>query len=125
MSQLPPPPPQPTHPSRPARQSAQELPATGGPATQVLPRPGVEAPDEEPTPISAPLPPPPGTEPTGPVDFVPAPPPSGTSRVSRRPRDRGALAGLGLAVAAVLLLEAGLLLDFGGAHSFWTTVPLW
>jgi hypothetical protein len=33
--------------------------------------------------------------------------------------------GLGLALVAVVLLEIGLLLDFGGADTFWSTVPLW
>jgi hypothetical protein len=77
------------------------------------------------TPISAPLPPPPPSafQPTGPVEGLPTPP--AAPRVSHRPRDRAALAGRALAVAALPLLEAGLLLDFGSAHRLWTTVPLW
>jgi hypothetical protein len=68
---------------------------------------------------------------TGPVDALPDPPAppvpagGGATRVTRRPRDRTALAGLGLGVAAVLLVEVGLLLGFGGAARLWTTVPLW
>jgi hypothetical protein len=42
----------------------------------------------------------------------------------RRPRDRAALLGVGLAVLAVVLLELGLVLDFGG-KSHWSTIPLW
>ena len=42
----------------------------------------------------------------------------------RRPRDRAALLGLGLAALAVVLLELGLSLDFG-AESYWSAIPLW
>ncbi|MCW2742605.1 MAG: hypothetical protein JWR45_3027, partial [Blastococcus sp.] len=43
----------------------------------------------------------------------------------RRPaRDRATLAGAGLAVLAVVLLELGLALDFG-TRSLWSAVPLW
>jgi len=47
----------------------------------------------------------------------------GAGRV-RRPRDRAALLGLGLATLALVLLELGLALDFGG-ESYWSVVPLW
>jgi hypothetical protein len=82
------------------------------------------------TPIAAPLPPPPapaGPQSTAPVAGLPAPPTTDRPVVAaRRPRRRaGALVGLVLALAAVVLLEIGLLLHFGTAHSFWTTVPLW
>jgi hypothetical protein len=82
------------------------------------------------TPIAAPLPPPPapaGSQSTAPVEGLPAPPTADRPVVAaRRPRRRaGALVALVLALAAVVLLEVGLLLDFGTAHSFWTTVPLW
>jgi hypothetical protein len=79
------------------------------------------------TPISAPLPPPPpAVQPTGPVESLPSlPSPPAPARVSRRPRNRTALAGRGLGIAALLVLEAGTVLRFGRPHSLWTTVPLW
>jgi hypothetical protein len=40
------------------------------------------------------------------------------------PRDRAAVAGLGLAVVALVLLELGLGLRFG-TQSYWSAVPLW
>jgi hypothetical protein len=46
------------------------------------------------------------------------------TRVARLPQDRGALAGIGLAVLALVLLELGLTLDFG-TESLWDAVPLW
>jgi hypothetical protein len=39
-------------------------------------------------------------------------------------RDRATLAGVGLAVLALVLLELGLVLDFG-TRSLWSAVPLW
>jgi len=42
----------------------------------------------------------------------------------RAPRDRSALAGAGLAVLSVVLLEVGLALRFG-FRSLWSVVPLW
>jgi len=83
--------------------------------------------EDDATPIAEPLPPPPAPAaplPTEPVERVPGPPPADRPVVSaRRPRHRpSALVGLGLGVAAVALLQVGLL---RGAHSFWTTVPLW
>ena len=45
-------------------------------------------------------------------------------RVGSRPSDRKALAGLGLAVLSVGLLQAGLLLSFGSV-AFWSSVTLW
>jgi hypothetical protein len=43
---------------------------------------------------------------------------------TRAPRDRAALAGLGLVVLSLVLLELGLSFDFDG-ESYWSTVPLW
>ena len=43
---------------------------------------------------------------------------------NRAPRDRSALAGAGLAVLSVVLLEVGLALRFG-LRSLWSVVPLW
>ena len=45
-------------------------------------------------------------------------------RAPRLPRDRSLLAGIGLAVLALVLLQLGLALDFG-LESPWETVPLW
>ena len=132
---LPPPPPPKTDPSPAGPPSTRELPlapptpeADSG-ATQVLPPP---APPEPmgPTGALGPLGPV-VPQATGPVDHLPGPPPvagatpATSTRVTRRPRDRAALAGLGLGLAAVVLLELGLLLRFGGAQRFWSTVPLW
>jgi hypothetical protein len=77
-------------------------------------------------------------QPTGPVDFVPGLPGVGTSapptadrraerkaaRVQRgaAARDRAALAGVGLAALAVLLLQFGLV---HGSAELWSTVTLW
>ena len=124
-------PPLPSSQPRTASPSTQEIPTTGpaaGPATQMLAAGGataMHAGEDRPTPISAPLPPPPGFEPTGPVDFVPGPPPVDASAETRRPRNLAAFIGPGLGMVALVLLEIGLLLDFGGPDRFWTTVPLW
>jgi hypothetical protein len=93
-----------------------------------------------PPPASAPGPavePGPEAPPTTPVDEAgPAPgwpdslesdPAPATARkriVGKRPADRRAAIGLGLAALAVALLEVGLLLRFG-TESFWSTVTLW
>jgi hypothetical protein len=89
-------------------------------------------------------------QPTGPVDYVPGPPPAGATAAPpppplvatppspdflagllddepRSPRDRQArarLAGGVLAVAAVVLLELGLLVHVAGDR-LWSRVPLW
>jgi ferric-dicitrate binding protein FerR (iron transport regulator) len=87
--------------------------------------------EDDATPIAAPLPPPPapaGPQQTEPVERVPGPPPADRPVVSatRRPRRRpSGLVGLGLGVAAVGLLEAGLLRSAGHTAAFWHTVPLW
>jgi hypothetical protein len=86
--------------------------------------------EDDATPIAAPLPPPPtpaAPQPTEPVERVPAPPPAerpvvAARRSRRRPR---ALVGPALGVAAVVLLEAGLLRGAGHGPSFWHSVPLW
>lgn len=59
----------------------------------------------------------PAAEDSGPLVEGPAP----TARV---PRDRTALRTLGLVAAALVLLEVGLVLRFGG-ESFWSDIPLW
>lgn len=43
---------------------------------------------------------------------------------ARRPRDPRALLGLGLVTLALVLLEVGLLVEFG-ARSYWSAVTLW
>lgn len=57
---------------------------------------------------------------TGPVPLSYAPEEPRTAAV----RDRRALLGVGLVVAALVLLELGLALRFGG-ESFWSDIPLW
>jgi hypothetical protein len=87
--------------------------------------------EDDATPIAAPLPPPPApAEPqsTEPVERVPGPPPADRPVVSAKRRPRRpptGLVGLGLGVAAVALLEVGLLRGAGHSASFWHTVPLW
>ena len=73
---------------------------------------------------------------TGPMDHVPVPPPlrpedgrSGGPRSSAtrpaRARDRAATTALGLAVLALVVLQLGLTLRFGGATRLWNAVPTW
>lgn len=91
-------------------------PAAGaGPAAE----PGPEAPPT--TPVSAA-----GDAPGWPesLESEPAPAPARKRIVSKRPADRRAAIGLGLAALAVALLEVGLLLRFG-TEPFWSTVTLW
>jgi hypothetical protein len=152
----------PSHPqphADPADQSpssTSEIPVVRPAARQLPPHPGATAMAPPPSLASE------GPQPTGPVDFVPGlpgtgtppppstppspmtqappPPPAATSSAvwpetlesdllstpsrERAPRDRRALAGLGLAALAGVVLELGLALDFG-AESFWSAVPLW
>jgi hypothetical protein len=51
-------------------------------------------------------------------------PPAAKRARTRRPGNRKALAGLGLAALAAALLQVGLLLDFASV-SFWSAVTLW
>jgi hypothetical protein len=85
--------------------------------------------EDDATPIAAPLPPPPAPavpQPTEPVERVPGPPPADRPVVTARRRRRpSALVGLVLGVAAVALLEVGLLRGVGRTAGFWHTVPLW
>jgi hypothetical protein len=129
------------HPTQPP------LPGNGG-STRELPVVAPAGPGTTPQPSAAaaaaahPMP-------TGPVDYVPGPPPAGSPAAPppppagataatdflsglleeepRRPRDRQArarLAGGVLAAAAVVLLELGLLVHEGGDR-LWSRVPLW
>jgi hypothetical protein len=50
--------------------------------------------------------------------------PAAGPKKDRAPRDRSALAGIGLAVLSVVLLEVGLALRVG-LRSLWAVVPLW
>jgi hypothetical protein len=133
-------------PAGAAQPTTQEIPVvapTTGGATSVqqLPPPSAPVPPAAPPPPVAPAP---VQRETGPVGFVPglpdagmpaAPPPAGVwpetleneaapAAVTRAPRDRTALAAAGLVLASLLLLQAGLALDFG-TESFWSAVPLW
>jgi hypothetical protein len=98
----------------------------GLPGAGILPPPPA-------APAAAPGPDAPPTAPVTPAAEAPGWPhsleaepaaPSGRRIRARRPADRRALIGLGLAVLAVALLEVGLLLRFG-AESLWSTVTLW
>jgi hypothetical protein len=48
-----------------------------------------------------------------------------TTTVPRPRRDRAGLLSAGLVVLALVLLELGLGLRFGGSESFWSELPLW
>jgi len=134
----------PTLPPHPGALPPSPVAANGpGPA----PAAGLDAPqptgpvDFLPGPQSVGTPPPPPVAPP-----TPAAPPAGATAISAVPtwpdtlepdpatgdrtakqrpaRDRSALAGIGLAVLALVLLELGLALDFGTV-SLWSAVPLW
>ena len=89
---------------------------------------------DDPAPATRPAPVADGVQPTGPVDFVPGLPGAGSTepeprRRLRRPAgvtgavpDPSALAGVGLAALAVVLLQLGLAQDGGG---LWSAVTLW
>jgi hypothetical protein len=117
-----------TSPQPVATPGTQEIPVGGAPTagTQQLPRTDVQ-PAAEPARGEQPV------QPTGPVDFVPGlpgvgtPPPPAQVKAPRQPRtpaQRAALAGAGLAVLSLVLLQLGLALRFD-TDGFWTTVPLW
>jgi hypothetical protein len=125
------------------------LPAPGQqPPQPVVPQP-VAPPVPPPAHSAPPVPPPPvwpetlvdepapptrpatvleGVQPTGPVDFVPGLPGAGTPAPPARqrraavPHDRTALAAIGLAALAVVLLQLGLLNDVA---DLWPDVTLW
>lgn len=61
---------------------------------------------------------------TGPVEYVPEPPPTARPARLAAAADRRGPAALALAALALVVLELGLLLSFGG-RSFWSAVPLW
>ena len=141
----------PTHPPLPGGTSAdgpastREIPAvqpahSAGPAPQQLPPPSSAAAAAAAQP-----------QPTGPVDYVPGPPPAGVPPTTpapvpagagapseeflhhllddepRRPRDPRAaarLTGAVLGLLAVALLETGLLVH-QGTENLWSRVPLW
>lgn len=128
------------------RTTVQQLPPPSAPAH----RPA--APAE--TPAPAPADPPSAPQATGPIGFVPGPPGAGSPASApatavgptatrpespatgatahgdtaapepRAPRDRTALAGAGLVLLSLLLLQLGLVPGFGGESS-WSAVPLW
>ncbi|MGY1663650.1 hypothetical protein ACI78Q_20670 [Geodermatophilus sp. SYSU D00705] len=117
-----------TSPQPVAPSGTQEIPVGGATTagTQQLPRPDVHS-AVEPVATEQPV------QPTGPVDLVPGLPGVGTPpppvpvkapRAPRTPDQRAALAGTGLVVVSLVLLQLGLALPFG-TDGFWTTVPLW
>ena len=135
-------------PIEPAEQPP-PAPATGATRAGTLPAPGQQPPQPVvPQPVPPPPPPSPawpetldqpapptrpatvleGVQPTGPVDFVPGLPGAGTSappprrRRTSGPHDRAALAAVGLAALAVVLLQLGLVDDVA---RLWPDVTLW
>lgn len=102
----------------------------------VAPPPAAQAPvwpetlDDDAAPPTRPAPAADGVQPTGPVDFVPGLPGAGSTEPVRRRRirvpgpapDRSALAGVGLAALAVVLLQLGLAQDDA---RLWSAVTLW
>ncbi|WP_346620890.1 hypothetical protein [Blastococcus montanus] len=131
------------------RTTVQQLPPPSAPAH----RPAATAAPAG-TPAPAPADPPPAPQATGPVGFVPGPPGAGSPPPApatapgptatwpespgtgatapgntaepepRAPRDRTALAGAGLVLLSLVLLQLGLVPPFGG-ESAWSAVPLW
>ena len=102
--------------------SAVEAPQPTGPVDFVPGLPGVGTPPPPPPPATAP--PTPG--PTWP-ETLEADAPSRQRagvRAARLPQDKGPLAAVGLAALSLVLLELGLVLDFG-AESLWDVVSLW
>lgn len=120
--QLPPPvvPPQPVAPPR------VPPPAPTAPPVPTWP----ESLADDPAPPTRPAPVTDGAQPTGPVDFVPGLPGAGSTEPPPRRRirtpgavpDRSALAAVGLAALAVVLLQLGLAQDDG---RLWSAVTLW
>jgi hypothetical protein len=123
-------------------------PQNGGPSTREIPVvvPTASGATAAPQSAAAAL----GPQPTGPVDYVPGPPPPGAPATTpapavgpeepgddflgtlladspRRGRDPQALRRLAatvLAIAALVLLELGLLVHVAG-RNLWSSVPLW
>ncbi len=124
-------PPLPPHPGATSPAPVQTAQPTG-PVGFVPGLPGTLPPPPPPPPAAATQEQPaaapdwPDTLQTGPVPFpVESAPPADTA-TPRPPvvRDRAALTGLGLVAAALVALELGLGLRFGGV-SFWQDIPLW
>jgi hypothetical protein len=104
----------------------------GLPGTPPVPPPAAPAATPAPPPV------PPTPVQSAPAQWLPAAAPAptwpetlesevtdgGKAPRSRAPRDKGALAGLGLTVLSVVLLELGLTLGFGG-ESYWSAVTFW
>lgn len=103
-----PPPPTPPAPTPPA--TAPPVAAVSAAAPQPTPAQGAGA-----TPVW------PDSLETGPVPFADPARPAGKAPALR---DRTALLGVGLVLAALVLLQLGLSRSFGG-ESFWSDIPLW
>jgi hypothetical protein len=99
-----------------------EAPQPTGPVDFVPGLPGVGTPPPPP-PAAAP-PSAPGTGPVWPETLESDAPAQHGPRPARAPRDRRALTRVGLTVLALVLLQLGLVLDFG-ADSLWSAVTLW
>jgi hypothetical protein len=125
--QLPPHPGATSFAAHPATAPAVEAPQPTGPVDFVPGLPGLGTPPPPP-PAPQPVVPPAGATPvpTWPDTLEgdePARERSGT-RGGRLPQDRSMLTGIGLAVLSLVLLQLGLVLDFG-LESLWDAIPLW
>lgn len=102
-----------------------DAPQPTGPVNYVPGLPGAGTPPPVHPPVAAPAPQP--ARPIWPETLeadLPTEDRPAKERRLRMPKDRTALAGLGLVALALVLLELGLALDFGSA-SYWSVVPLW
>lgn len=114
------PPPGAAQPAGPA-----EAPQPTGPVDFVPGLPGVGTPPPPPPPPAAAAPPSArGTGPVWPETLESDAPAQDGPRPARAPRDRRALTRVGLTVLALVLLQLGLVLDFG-TDSLWSAVTLW
>jgi hypothetical protein len=112
------------HPA-PAAEAAQPT----GPVDFVPGLPGLGTPPPPPQPASVPPVPTPMQVPPAPIwpdtlEADGATRKQAGTRTSRLPKDRGFLVAIGLAALSLLLLQLGLMLDFGPG-SLWDVVPLW
>jgi hypothetical protein len=111
----------------PGLPGAPPVPPPAAPAATPAPPPPVPPTPVHSTPVhSAPVQSPPEAAPgpTWPETLESELLDGGKAPRSRAARNRGALAGLGLTVLSVVLLELGLTLGFGG-ESYWSAVTLW
>ena len=99
----------------------QPPPQPTGPVDWMPGLPGLGTPSPPPSPA---VPPPPASTWPESLEADDAPRERAKPRAARLPQDRSALIGVGLAALAMLLLQVGLVLEFG-SQSLWDVVPLW